>query len=150
MTDDHHVILRVVAKLLIPLITLYAFYVHFHGDYSPGGGFQAGVIFAAAVILYSLIFGVPSALRAVPPGFARGLAAIGVLLYAGVGVFSLLVGENYLDYDALANDGPGEHAGQHLGILLIELGVLFGVAGSMLTIFYAFAGRVAEIRDEDW
>lgn len=150
MTDDHHVILRVVAKLLIPLITLYAFYVHFHGDYSPGGGFQAGVIFAAAVILYSLIFGVPSALRAVPPGFARGLAAVGVLLYAGVGVFSLLVGENYLDYDALANDGPGEHAGQHLGILLIELGVLFGVAGSMLTIFYAFAGRVAEIRDEDW
>ncbi len=150
MTEDHHVILRVVAKLLIPLITLYAFYVHFHGEYSPGGGFQAGVIFAVAIILYSLIFGVPAALRAVPPVFARCLAAFGVLLYAGVGVAALLGGGNYLDYDALANDGPGEHVGQHLGIILIELGVLFGVAGSMLAIFYAFAGRVAEIRDEDW
>lgn len=150
MADDHHVILRVVAKLLIPLIALYAFYVQFHGEYGPGGGFQAGVIFAVAVILYALIFGVPAALRAVPPGFVRGLAAIGVLLYAGVGVWALLGGGNYLDYNALADDAPGEHLGQHMGIIIIELGVLFGVAGSMLTIFYAFAGRVAEIRDEDW
>lgn len=150
MKDDHHLILRVVSKLLIPIITLYAFYVQFHGDYGPGGGFQAGVIFAVAVILYALIFGVPAALRALPAGFVRGLAALGVLIYAGVGVWALFGGGDYLDYNALVEEHPGEHHGQHLGILLVELGVLFGVAGSMLTIFYAFAGRVAEIRDEDW
>lgn len=150
MKDDHHVILRVVSKLAIPIIALYAFYVQFHGEYGPGGGFQAGVIFAVAIILYALLFGVPAALKAVPPGFTRGLAALGVLLYAGVGIWALFGGENYLDYDALADDQPGEHLGQHIGIILVELGVLFGVAGSMLTIFYAFAGRVAEIRDEDW
>lgn len=148
--SDHHVILRVVSKMLIPVIVLYAFYVQFHGDYGPGGGFQAGVILAVSMILYALIFGVPEALAAVPAGFARSLAGFGLLLYASVGVWAMLNGGNYLDYNALIDEPPGGHAGQHLGILLIELGVLFTVSGSMLTIFYAFAGRVAEIRDEDW
>lgn len=147
---DHHVILRVVSKFLIPIIVIYAFYVQFHGDYGPGGGFQAGVIFAVAIILYALVFGVAEALEAVPAGFVRGLASFGVLLYAGVGVWAMLNGGDYLDYDYLVEEEPGGHAGQHLGILLVELGVLFTVAGSMLGIFYAFAGRVAEIRDEDW
>ncbi|MEL6663170.1 MAG: Na(+)/H(+) antiporter subunit B [Pseudomonadota bacterium] len=150
MNPDHHVILRVVAKTLIPFITIFAFYVHFHGEYSPGGGFQAGVIFAVGIILYALIFGVSAALRMVPPVFTRGLAAFGVLLYAGVGVWALFGGGNYLEYNALFEEPEGGHLAQHTGIILIELGVLFGVAGSMLTIFYAFAGRVAEISDEDW
>ncbi len=147
---SHHVILRVVSKLLMPVIVVYAFYVQFHGDYGPGGGFQAGVILAVSVILYALVFGVPEALRAVPARFAASLAAIGLLLYAGVGVWAMLNGGAYLDYDFLVEDVPGGHKGQHLGILLIELGVLCTVSGSMLTIFYAFAGRVTEIRDEDW
>lgn len=147
---DHHIILRVISKMLIPVIVVYAFYVQFHGDYGPGGGFQAGVILAVAIILYALIFGVPEALEAVPAVFARSLAGIGLLLYAGVGVWAMVNGGEYLDYDYLIDEEPGGHAGQHLGILLIELGVLFTVSGSMLTIFYAFAGRVAEIRDENW
>ncbi|MEM6898990.1 MAG: Na(+)/H(+) antiporter subunit B [Pseudomonadota bacterium] len=148
--NDPHVILRVVSKFLIPIIVVFAFYVQFHGDYGPGGGFQAGVILAVAVILYALIFGVPAALEAIPALFARGVASIGLLLYASVGLWALLNGGDYLDYDYLVEEEEGGHAGQHLGILLIELGVLFTVAGSMVTIFYAFAGRVAEIRDEDW
>ena len=39
-------IIRVVTKLIIPYILLFALYVQFHGDFGPGGGFQAGVIFA--------------------------------------------------------------------------------------------------------
>ena len=54
-------VLRVVAKLLIPFILLFALYVQFHGDFGPGGGFQAGVILAAAVIFYGLIFGLEDA-----------------------------------------------------------------------------------------
>ena len=49
MQDDP--VIRVVAKVLIPAIMLFALYVQFHGDYGPGGGFQAGVIFAAALVL---------------------------------------------------------------------------------------------------
>lgn len=150
MKSDHHVILRVISKTLIPIIAIYAFYVQFHGDFGPGGGFQAGVIIAVAVILYALVFGVPSAMRAVPPVFTRSLAAFGVILYAGVGFWALLQGGNYLEYQALFGEPRGEHHGQHVGIIIIEFGVLCGVSGAMLTIFYAFAGRVAEIRDEDW
>ena len=146
MNTDHHVILRVIAKMLIPVITMFAF----HGDFGPGGGFQAGVIIAVAVILYALVFGVPAAMRAVPPVFTRSLAAVGVMIYAGVGFWAMLQGGHYLEYQALFHEPPGEHHGQHIGILGIELGVLCGVSGAMLTIFYAFAGRVAEIRDEDW
>lgn len=150
MNSDHHVILRVVAKALIPIIALFGFYVHFHGEYSPGGGFQAGVILAVAVILYSLIFGIAPTMRAITPGFARFVAGFGFLLYAGVGVWALMMGGNYLDYDALFREAPGGHLGQHVGIIVIEIGVLSAVAGSMVSIFYAFAGRVSEIRDEDW
>ncbi|MEL6861144.1 MAG: Na(+)/H(+) antiporter subunit B [Pseudomonadota bacterium] len=150
MKGDHHVILRVVAKALIPVIALYGFYVHFHGEYSPGGGFQAGVILAVTVILYSLIFGIAPTMRAITPGFARFIAGSGFIIYIGVGVWALLMGGNFLDYDALFREEPGGHVGQHVGIIVIEIGVLFAVAGSMVSIFYAFAGRVSEIRDEDW
>ncbi|MEM6626542.1 MAG: Na(+)/H(+) antiporter subunit B [Pseudomonadota bacterium] len=153
--DDHHMVLRVVSKLLIPLIALYAFYVQFHGDYGPGGGFQAGVIFAVAVILNALIFGLSETMDAVPAGAARAGAAFGVLLYGGVGVVNLLNGGAFLDYDYLfETPAPGSydphHWGQHFGILLVELGVLATVASTMIVIFYAFAGRAPEIRDEDW
>lgn len=150
MKTDHHVILRVIAKCFIPLILIYGFYVQFHGEVGPGGAFQAGVILAVALILHALIFGLANTMKAVPPVFARSLAAVGVLLYAGVGVWSLMQGGKFLEYQALFGEPPGGHDGQHVGIILIELGVLFAVAGAMVTIFYALAGRVAEIRDEDW
>lgn len=144
-----HLVLRVVSKLLIPIIVVFGFYVHFHGDYSPGGGFQAGVIIAAAVILYALIFGVDAARSAVPPVIVRIGAALGVLIFGGVGVATLIMGENYLDYDALHPD-QAHHTGQHIGILLVELGVLTTVFSVMLAIFYAFAGRAPDIPEEEW
>ena len=135
----HHLVLRVVAKLLIPFILLFALYVQFHGDYGPGGGFQAGVIFGAGFILYALIFGVNTATRVVArPAPVRILVGLGVLLYGGVGVASLILGGNYLDYNVLAHDPV---AGQHIGILLIEFGVGTTVAAVMVTIFFSFAGR---------
>ena len=134
----HHLVLRVIAKLLIPLILLFALYVQFHGDYGPGGGFQAGVIFGAGFILYALIFGLDTARKVVRPELTRVFVGLGVLLFGGVGVVSLILGGNYLDYDLLARD-PVQ--GQHLGILLIELGVGMTVAAVMITVFFAFAGR---------
>lgn len=150
MKGDHHMILRVIAKCLLPLILIYAFYVQFHGEVGAGGAFQAGVVVAVALILHSLVFGLTATMRAVPPWFTRGLAALGVLVFSGVGVWAMLNGGAYLEYQALFREPPGGHDGQHAGIIIIELGVLFAVSGAMSTIFYALAGRVAEIRDEDW
>lgn len=131
-------VLRVVSKLLIPPIMVFALYVQFHGDFGPGGGFQAGVIMAAAVILYALIFGVDTARKVATAGLIRGLLAVGVLLYAGVGVVTMVMGGNYLDYNVLAHEPTH---GQHLGIFLVELGVGITVAAAMTSIFLTFAGR---------
>ena len=134
---EHHRILRVVAKLLLPAILLFALYVQFHGDFGPGGGFQAGVIFAAGFVLYALVFGAEAVRRVISPELVRVLSAIGVLLYAGVGVLGILGGSTYLDYDVLSHDPVH---GQHLGILLVEAGVGITVAAVMIGLFYAFTG----------
>ena len=133
---EHHLVLRVVAKLLIPLILLFALYVQFHGELGPGGGFQAGVIFASAFILYGLIYGIDKIGLVIHPALIRVLAAIGVLIFAGVGVLCMLKGGNFLDYSVLAADPVH---GQHLGILWIEIGVGITVAATMIMLFYVFA-----------
>ena len=134
-------VLRVVGKLLIPYMLVFALYVQFHGDFGPGGGFQAGVIAAAAVIFYGLIYGLPAARRLLPDAVVESMVAAGALLYLGVGFAGLLLGGNFLDYFVLDRDPV---AGQHRGIFWIELGVLITVAGVMLKIFYMFAGRQRE------
>ena len=135
---EDKIILRVGAKILIPFILLFALYVQFHGDYGPGGGFQAGVIFAAGFILYALIYGLDTAKRVLPLGVVWFCGALGVWIYAGVGVVTLFMGGEFLNYGVLAQDP--EH-GQHWGILVVELGVLTTVFGVMVALFYAFAGR---------
>ena len=133
-----YLIPRFLGRLLIPFILLLGLYVQFHGEYGPGGGFQAGAIIAAAFILYSLIEGERRALRVIPQGVLLAMMAGGMLLYGGVGVAGMLLGGSFLDYSVLAEDPV---KGQHIGILLIEVGVGITVTGVLLSIFHAFAKR---------
>jgi multicomponent Na+:H+ antiporter subunit B len=139
-------VLRVVAKLLIPFILLFALYVQFHGEFGPGGGFQAGVIVAAAVIFYALIDGLARARKAVPEPLVESMMALGVLLYGGVGLAGLLLGGNYLDYFVL--DRSPSH-GQLRGIFWVEVGVAITVSGVMLKVFYMFADRANSGADDE-
>lgn len=136
-------IIRIVSKLLIPYILLFAFYVQFHGDYGPGGGFQAGVVLASAFILYALVFGLEAAKRVAPPPIVEKMMAVGVLVYAGTGVLTIFLGGNFLDYNRLEHNVGGHWlpSGQHLGIFLVELGVGITVTSVMTMIFFAFASR---------
>lgn len=131
-------ILRVGTKLILPFILLFALYVQFHGDFGPGGGFQAGVITAGMVILLAITFGLESARRMAPQWLVQRMIPAGVLIYAGTGVVGLLSGKNYLDYSVLAHDPAHGH---ELGIFLVEAGVLITVTGTMTAIFYAFVER---------
>ncbi|MBT4777587.1 MAG: Na(+)/H(+) antiporter subunit B [Rhodobacteraceae bacterium] len=144
----HHLILRVITKLLVGPIMLFAFYVQFHGDYSPGGGFQAGVIMAVGIIIYGIVFDMEHAKKVLPPWFVHKMLAFGVLLYTFTGVISFFRGQNFLDYSALSPHSPTH--GQHYGILIIELGVGITVSGVMIAVFYAFASRTSEINDAEW
>lgn len=135
-------ILRVIAKLLMPFTLLFAVYVQFHGEFGPGGGFQAGVMVGAAIVFYSIIFGLPAGRRIAPERLVETMLAAGVLLYAGVGLAGIVLGGNYLDYFVLGADPV---AGQHRGIFWIEAGVALTVAGVMLKLFYMFAGRARDL-----
>lgn len=137
-------VLRVISKLFIPFMLLFALYVQFHGELGPGGGFQAGVIAAAAIVFYAIIFGLPAARRLVPDTVVEAMVAAGVLIYAGVGVAGLLLGGNYLDYFVLDRDPVH---GQERGIFWVEVGVAVTVSGVMLKIFYMFAGRGRDPED---
>ena len=130
-------VLRVVSSAFIPFIALFALYVQFHGDFGPGGGFQAGVIMAAGVILHGLIFGLRSVQRVVPPLVVELGSVIGLMIYIGTGFYCLFSGYGFLNYEAL---GHGHH-GQHLGILFVEGGVGIAVTCVLISIYYALAGR---------
>ena len=139
MRVQETIVLRVVGKALVPFILLFALYVQFHGDYGPGGGFQAGVIFAAGLILHALIYGLDALRSRISPVVVEIGIASGALLYGGVGLVSMFLGGEFLDYGVLDHHNPAH--GQHLGILLVELGVGITVTFVMVAIFYSFAGR---------
>lgn len=130
-------VLRITAKWLMPFLLLYACYVLFHGKYSPGGGFQAGVIWAAAFILHGLVFGTRVTQRFLSMRALHYIAVAGLFIYAMTGVFSMLRERAFLTYGALFNDAL---QGQFVGIMLVETGICLTVGAVMLAIFYAFSG----------
>ncbi len=137
----HNPVLRETAHIIVPLIFLYALYVQFHGDFGPGGGFQAGVIFAAGLVIYALIYGGERLHRVISRRTAEVLACFGVLLYAGTGLAAMIAGGSFLDYSALADEPV---AGQHAGIFLVELGVGVTIVGIVVTVFYLFTEQDEE------
>ena len=132
-------IIRILSKILFPFLIIFALYVQFHGDYGPGGGFQAGVVVAAAFVFYALVNGLAKLKEIISEKLLECLVPLGVLIYSGVGVASWILGGNFLDYSLLDKSDPSH--GQHMGVLIIELGVLITVAATMLLIFYSFSGR---------
>ena len=131
----HLVILSIVTKLILRLILLFGLYVQFHGDYSAGGGFQAGVILASGFILYNIIFGINVGEELLSQRLSKILMGLGVLLFVGVGIAGMVLGDNFLEYNSLGLDSK---YGQILGIFLVEVGVGLTVGNVMILVFYAF------------
>jgi multicomponent Na+:H+ antiporter subunit B len=132
---------RVIVKLILPFIPLFALYVQFHGEYGPGGGFQAGVISASALILYAIIFGTEDAKRVAPQWLVERLMPLGVLIFAGAGLPALFQDRNFLDYAVFSSDPAVGHS---WGIIIVEVGVLITVSSTILALFYTFTDRGRE------
>ncbi len=149
-----HIVTRRVSKFITPFIQLFALYVIAHGDISPGGGFQGGVIIGASVILYVIAFGMKAGRTRVSEILTDFMNSTGVMIYAGIGVACLIMGGAYLEYAKLAGSagmGHGSHAehalhlASHLGIYGIEIGIGMAVASVMITIFF----ETANTQDDD-
>ena len=133
------IIVRVVVKMLLPFILLFALYVQMHGDYGPGGGFQAGVIFATGIIVYTIVFGIRKTMRVLPMALVIAMVCLGLILYAATGFAALALGGEYLNYNVFDSHSPVD--GQHVGIIIVELGVGITVAGVLTAIFLVLAER---------
>ncbi|HUU40514.1 MAG TPA: Na(+)/H(+) antiporter subunit B [Desulfatiglandales bacterium] len=134
-SDD--IIVKTISRILIPFIQLYALYVIAHGHYSPGGGFQGGVILGASLVLLFLTRGYDEAKTRISEKTVIIFASLGLLIYSGIGLICLLLGGNYLDYSKLSvllHVNPAR--ARALGILGIETGVGFAVMAVMFSIFF--------------
>ena len=134
--DSQDVIVKTLARLLVPFIVIYALYVVMHGHHSPGGGFQGGVILAASFVLLAISHGLEQTKKRMSEKLAGVISSIGVFIYAGIGALCLILGGNYLDYGKLSKIlrvTPAE--ARSLGILGVEIGVALAVMAVMFTIF---------------
>ena len=137
-SDD--VIVKTVSRLLIPFMQIYALYVIAHGHYSPGGGFQGGVILGASIILLVITYGLDNALRKMSEKLITILCSTGAIIYAGIGALCLVLGGNFLDYaelDQILHVGIAQ--ARSLGILGVEVGVGMTVMAAMISIFLDIA-----------
>ncbi|MDD5451470.1 MAG: Na(+)/H(+) antiporter subunit B [Thermodesulfobacteriota bacterium] len=131
------IIIRTLTRVLAPFLQLYALYVIAHGHYSPGGGFQGGVILAASFILMVISFGLDMARRRLSEKVDIIFLCLGLLIYSGTGALCLALGGNFLDYRELTKILPVTIArARALGILFVETGVGFGVMAVMTSLVY--------------
>ena len=131
------IIIRTSCRIMVPFMQLFALYVVAHGHHSPGGGFQGGVILGASVILLAMSYNMKTGLKRLTEKWAFILAAIGVLIFSGIGFISILLGGNFLDYSAWAPILPytdSVMARSH-GMLAVEVGVAFTVMCGMVAIY---------------
>jgi multicomponent Na+:H+ antiporter subunit B len=136
-------ILEMACRVLFPPTHLFGLYVLTHGHYSPGGGFQAGVILGASFILLAIAFDLRAILARLPESLFRPLSALGVAFYIGLGVVCLILGHNFLDYEALRSLFPGISSAmiRSHGILLVECGVTVTVSAVIFAIYANLVSR---------
>jgi multicomponent Na+:H+ antiporter subunit B len=93
--------LRLLGTVLVPLTLVLGLYIVSHGQLSPGGGFQGGVILAAAVVIVYVGGQHVAARRADPIVLTELADAAGAAGFALVGVGGLVFAgslfENFID-----------------------------------------------------
>ncbi len=147
-SDD--IIIKTLARILVPFIQIYALYVIMHGHHSPGGGFQGGVILAASLILLMITHGVKDTQKRISEKAVAIFSSSGVFIYAGIGVVCMILAGNYLDYSNLAkllHVDPAQ--ARSLGILGIEIGVGLAVMAVMFSVFYDISRGETSQKNED-
>ena len=130
-------VLKIVVSFIIPYLILYAIYIQLNGEVSPGGGFQAGVIFASGIIAFDLLNGSKKTCEFFSEKALIICGIFGVLIYASTGLVSFLFNDNYLNYNSIAKTPWVNHplTGQHIGIFFIEIGVGLTVSSIMCLIY---------------
>jgi multicomponent Na+:H+ antiporter subunit B len=130
-------IIQMAVRFLTPFIQLFGLYVIAHGHYSPGGGFQGGVILGASFVLLAIAFDLQTSLRRFSERTNALCGNLGVLLYVGTGLLCALLGGLFLDYSALTAIIPIDPVEwRSLGVFIVEVGVGLTVMSIMASLYW--------------
>ena len=143
----YSLILRVAARVLVPLFLLFSLFMLLRGHNLPGGGFVGGLVAAAAFVLYVLTAGVYESRRVLRVE-THTLLGVGLACAYGTGVFALLMGEPFLTSLWVHLHLPvlGE---LHLGTtLLFDIGVMLVVIGTVLLMVFSVEDRLPGLAEE--
>ena len=132
---ETNTIFKNITLFIFPYLTLYGLIIQINGEVSPGGGFQAGVIFASSLIGFDLSTGHGKLKQYFSINYLLFIAVCGVLIYASTGLISLILGSNFLNYNSIS---ANKHLAQTIGISVIEIGVGLTVASVMSIIYMLF------------
>ena len=136
---DDNLIINLLSKFILPILFIFGFYIHSHGDYTPGGGFQSGVIFACAICLYYFI-NLQKKIKRISNLLLSFFSLIGFILYIGIGIVSIFITGRFLDFTFL----PFLHNNAR-GVFIVELGIAFVVFSSVLRIFTTLLNLLRDI-----
>lgn len=130
-------IVQTAVRMLVPFIQLFGLYVIVHGHYSPGGGFQGGVILGASFVLLALAYDLKFSQQYMSERINVVLANTGALIFTGTAALCAIFGGLFLDYsalDVLIPLGPIEW--RSFGIFIVEVGVGLTVMSIMASLFW--------------
>ncbi|MBL4903854.1 MAG: sodium:proton antiporter [Desulfocapsa sp.] len=134
--SDQDIILQSAARLIVPMMQLFALYVLAHGHHSPGGGFQGGAIAGASFILLAISYDLKMVLNQIKERVIMFFSGLGVFIYAGIGIICLFLGGNFLDYSRLSKILPAtEVEARSHGMLGIEIGVFITVTFIIISLY---------------
>jgi multicomponent Na+:H+ antiporter subunit B len=136
-TPGEDLIIKTAVRLMVPFAQLFGLYVIVHGHYSPGGGFQGGVILGAAFIMLALAFDIKTSQQYMTIRVNTVFNNLGAAIFVGVGALSAIFGGLFLDYSALDKLIPmGPVEWRSFGIFLVEVGVGFTVMSIMVLLYW--------------
>ncbi len=137
---------RVMALLVLPIVAVFGIYVITHGQLTPGGGFQGGVILATAPLFLYLAGEFANFRKAVPRALIHTVEAVGGGAYAAIGLACLVAGGAFLqNILPLGSKGTILSGGT---IPLINASVGVEVTGGLVLVLMVYLEETLELKEE--
>lgn len=133
-------ILNIAFRMLVPFTIVYGVYVLCLGEFSPGGGFQAGALLSVGVLLARMILG-ENARFNVLGKTSVVLAGVGTFLYTLTGWLTIFGGGRFLEYDFMPIRMEPAHEMHAMAIFMIEIGVAVCVMMTIINLMDAIIKR---------
>jgi multicomponent Na+:H+ antiporter subunit B len=131
---------RVFATMIFGLTILFGFYIASHGQLTPGGGFQGGVIIAAAPMLIYIAQNTEAFRRIVSHPLMELIESSGAAGYAIVGLAGLAFGVPFLTNIVPLGKTGNLFSGGTIAVISASVGV--EVTGAFILLIFVYLREI--------